>query len=634
MGQTTSSHKETDYVQEDHLKLELHFLFQLRLTQLLGPDELAILSERLLKYDTDGKGFISTGCLERLCLLGLSRDEFAQEDFSSNRSSFYEVFQSIHDSFVVLSQLPFLNDSMSMLGDRNLDLKGVAMAAAIFSGKLSRIWPQSDVFTLLFVSLAVGLTEMIEKNSQPQMSYSVDVLKALSEHEGDNLDPAILSKRIRWRTFESLNNLDDLDVQSLSLAASELLHLVAFFLLFSSLTPKAHHLMRKELVEKIQQWDLYLQSALPVLRAIDPTINDRNLKSKSVYLEQLRCSEGVGLPALMVRTMLSLIKFGLLLLVSETSENERGLQVVENKSKKVTTAKSLFAETRLTKYSTISTIAMALSTQEVGAEISLENLIELYSGSKSGFSIRSLELKIFKWQAATLLLVSGKRIKQKTMETNRRYQTFDLEYPRYFRSNENRHRDWQASNDTITYAVYLNHPWVNSNKSNFGDESTTIISLQPRLDVFTSRKSLVLGGKLVYFNNLGMGLGFGNEQPINKNTSRKYLPGSVSFTIEANLEFAIFRHLPGSSSSASQFFNTSMNATIASQDYEDRFTITDLEVWGVGLMKELEEQKKQWEWEEKQALARQSVNIRNLGEDRAFLEMAGLVGNHAGGGSM
>lgn len=37
----------------------------------------------------------------------------------------------------------------------------------------------------------------------------------------------------------------------------------------------------------------------------------------------------------------------------------------------------------------------------------------------------------------------------------------------------------------------------------------------------------------------------------------------------------------------------------------------------------------------KQAEARQNVNIRNLGEERAFLEMAGLVGNHgAAGGSM
>lgn len=62
--------------------------------------------------------------------------------------------------------------------------------------------------------------------------------------------------------------------------------------------------------------------------------------------------------------------------------------------------------------------------------------------------------------------------------------------------------------------------------------------------------------------------------------------------------------------------------------------ITDIEVWGVGSNKELDEQRKQWEWEEKQAKARQSVNLRNTGEERAFLEMAGLVGNHGSGGSI
>ena len=111
---------------------------------------------------------------------------------------------------------------------------------------------------------------------------------------------------------------------------------------------------------------------------------------------------------------------------------------------------------------------------------------------------------------------------------------------------------------------------------------------------------------------------------------------SVSLTIEANLEFAVFRHLVNLSSSNDKFFHNSQQSHISHEDYEDRFTISTIEVWGLLVSgKELEEQKKQWEWEEKQAEARQNVNIRNLGEERAFLEMAGLVGNHgAAGGSM
>ncbi|KAM9923335.1 hypothetical protein OXX80_011582 [Metschnikowia pulcherrima] len=131
-----------------------------------------------------------------------------------------------------------------------------------------------------------------------------------------------------------------------------------------------------------------------------------------------------------------------------------------------------------------------------------------------------------------------------------------------------------------------------------------------------------------------MGIGFGNEQPVNKNNTRRHLPGSVSLTIEANLEFGIFRHIVNAGANTPRFFETSSQDTVRDQDYEDRFMITDLEVWGVGSTKELDEQRKQWEWEEKQAQARQGVNLRNLGEERAFLEMAGLVGNQGSGGSV
>ena len=116
-------------------------------------------------------------------------------------------------------------------------------------------------------------------------------------------------------------------------------------------------------------------------------------------------------------------------------------------------------------------------------------------------------------------------------------------YPLYFRSLESPKKDWQDDNDKMTYAVIINLPWKNSNKNNFGDEDTVILNLLPRFDFYKSVHNPVLNGKLIYFNNLGMGLGFGDSQPINKNTVKKFLPGDISLTIEANLEFAIFRHI-------------------------------------------------------------------------------------------
>jgi hypothetical protein len=100
------------------------------------------------------------------------------------------------------------------------------------------------------------------------------------------------------------------------------------------------------------------------------------------------------------------------------------------------------------------------------------------------------------------------------------------------------------------------------------------------------------------------------------------------------LEYAVFRHISSQAGSGTTSFSTGVQPEISGHDYEDRFLITDLEVWGVGSSKELEEQKKQWDWEKKQAEARQSVNLRSMGEDKALLEMVGLVGNHGSGGSV
>lgn len=239
------------------------------------------------------------------------------------------------------------------------------------------------------------------------------------------------------------------------------------------------------------------------------------------------------------------------------------------------------------------------------------NVIPLYNGSQSGFSVRSLETKIFKWQAPTILLVSGRRVRR----TNKRYDEFDEEFPRYFRGSESEKPD-----ETITYAVFVNSPWQHSNKKNFGDAYTAIACLSPFFETFKAKAP-----ESVYFNNVGMGLGFGNDQPINKSAFRRYQPGSVSLTIEQNLEFAVFRHVDGGLHTP-DYFQKSLRG-----NYEDRFVIKGLEVWGVGSDEQLRDQKSQWKWEEEQANARQSVNVRGMGEERAFLEMAGLVGNYAGG---
>lgn len=280
-----------------------------------------------------------------------------------------------------------------------------------------------------------------------------------------------------------------------------------------------------------------------------------------------------------------------------------------------------FAELRLLTLPLLMYLSFTLN-RLTSVSLSLDNMFKLY-GADAGFSIRSLELRIFKWQAPTVVLIKGKRVKKITP----RYTKFTDEYPRFFPLDDPQAHlaDFQSPGDRLTYAAVVHEPWKHSNKQNFGDKLNLLVEMLPRFDVFPGSAA-----EAIYFNNVGMGLGFGAHQPVNKHGVRRFNPGDVSLVVEANLEYAVFRHLT-TPTTAGLFFSQS---EVVDVDYEDRMVITDIEVWGVGSTATLDEQRKQWEWEEKMAEQRKNVNVRSMGEERAFLEMAGIIQPASGGGSV
>lgn len=637
MGLITSSQATDLALQTKQFpKAEIKRLFRLRAGLLLSPNELASLSGRVKNITEEG---ISVKDLKILLTWGTNAIVPDLCDSHKSLSSLLGALQTLYKSFVVLNQLPFLHDALGNVPKFNLSFKDLLIPIVFHSGRISKMWPSYDYPTVFFASLAMSLMKVVEKDATSAESYPVELVDSRINPNEDSL---IECENIKWSSLEALKTLDGIVLDTLCVSSLEFLEIVTLLLVVESITLLSQDKMAQELSARLQHdWNQFETSAMSVIKFLDPETSEFNIQTRTFKFCHLKNDISSGFSDFLFRAMKKLVKHGLFMSVSNQTTRDSddvikyGEQAndTQNKQKDLKIKRHVFYESRLLNISTVGLISIALSKIEVG--IAAENLVELYNGSKSGFSIRSLELKIFKWQAATVFLVSGKRVRQKTMETNRRYQAFDSMFPRYFRPTEKRLRAWQSDQDLVTYAVYVNHPWVHSNKKNFGNSSITIISILPRFDVFTSKKGAALGNELIYFNNLGMGLGFGNLQPINKNNSQRYLPGSVSLTVDSNLEFAVFRHLPSARADTSnQYFNTSFNNEVSSLDFEDRFVITDLEVWGVGSVKELEEQRKQWEWEEKEALARQSINIRSMGEERAFLEMAGLVGNHAGGGSI
>ena len=72
-------------------------------------------------------------------------------------------------------------------------------------------------------------------------------------------------------------------------------------------------------------------------------------------------------------------------------------------------------------------------------------------------------------------------------------------------------------------------------------------------------------------------------------------------------------------------------------DWQDRFDIDAIEVWGVGDASVAEEQRKAWLWEAREAESRKAANLGqgNIDADRELLKMAGLIKDEGrSGGSM
>ncbi|KAK9474457.1 TLD-domain-containing protein [Dipodascopsis tothii] len=246
-------------------------------------------------------------------------------------------------------------------------------------------------------------------------------------------------------------------------------------------------------------------------------------------------------------------------------------------------------------------------------------LRKLYVGSEAGFSMGSLELKVFKWNAPTIVLISGYILPAEPRGARERAFS-EMLPPSRFRSSLSQVR---GTGKHVIYGAVLNAPWKLSNRECFGDNATALFQLEPVHDVFRAAR---YNNHYAYFSRL-LGVGFGSTPPKQNTHTNNGLPqyafGDVSLTIEHALEFGIFRHIGSETFRASQVREHA--------EFEDRFEITELEVWGCGADEQVREQAALWAWEEREANLRKGVNLpKDIEESRALLEMAGLVG---GGGS-
>jgi hypothetical protein len=250
----------------------------------------------------------------------------------------------------------------------------------------------------------------------------------------------------------------------------------------------------------------------------------------------------------------------------------------------------------------------------------------LYSGNDAGFSMGSFEKAVINWRAPTILLVSGTLIPS-TPSNPREKALLDSLSQRRLQGSVS-----PDSNHTITYGAYIPVQWKQTYKAPFGDNNTMLFQLAPTHDVF---RASPLASEYAYFNRSPTrppGVGFGSAVSSSALHSSTLALGPVSLHLDDSLEYAVFTHL---SEGGGSFYPSPLPGR-KGQDWQDRFEIEALEVWGLGGDDVAETQRKEWEFEHREAEARRRINLGtgDIEADRQLLEMAGLVGGGRSGGSM
>ncbi len=255
----------------------------------------------------------------------------------------------------------------------------------------------------------------------------------------------------------------------------------------------------------------------------------------------------------------------------------------------------------------------------------------LYSGDNDGFSMGSFETKVFNWRAPTILLVRGARILEEPGHKSASSESAFLATlpPKRFPNGS------ADETDSVTFGLYVSQPWRHTHRECFGGDDAILFQLDPIHDVFRASS---LNKDYVSFtkpapSTAHAGIAFGCPPPQPSQAYRKsgIIPlGPVSLVLDSSFEFGCFTHDYTSGGGAFQ------NSVTRKFNFQDRFEVESLEVWGCGGDEEAKVQAERWAWEAREAEARRRINLGtgDIEADRALLEMAGLIGANRSGGSM
>ena len=240
----------------------------------------------------------------------------------------------------------------------------------------------------------------------------------------------------------------------------------------------------------------------------------------------------------------------------------------------------------------------------------------LYLGGDAGFSIGSLEQKVLNWRAPSILLVAGTRLSPSPQSSSERAFAEKLP-PKRFQDGA----PGNSTNGRVVFGAYLDAPWKQTYKEAIGGSDSLLFQLQPIHEVYHAS---TLSRDYATFTKSGVG--FGNPparpKPVSGLSSHTML-GPISLMLDESLEFGVFTH---DSTGGGSFYPSQTRKS----DWQDRFEIESLEVWGCGGDEEAEKQRAAWAFEEREAEARRTLKMgKDRDADRAWL--IGGIGWDSGG---
>lgn len=500
-------------------------------------------------------------------------------------AEFKSVEKLLTNSAKFLANFPFMDTKPREEGYSFNDLLKIIV---FYSGRYTQVFKEFDPLKLLFVSLLkeCDVVKEVQFSEEPNLEFNGD-----------------------WKSFEPVKQFYATDVSSLKFPRDQFIDFLTFMLVLYGFDPAkgtvAKHIKTVVSQDKTNTKTLFAdcrKSAQCIARACAGDID----------LVQFRHAFDKVCPHLL-KPVGQL--FDLLLYTTAHSEKEDAVPVAPLKP----LGSNSVYPTKLMNHATVA--QMASFCPFLG---NVENLKTLYMGQKDGFAQRSFESGTFGWRAPSVLLVSGLRLNTDN-QSLKRANTFDEKYPRL--------KGAVVPDDgenEVRFGFYLDVPWRSSSKETFGSAKCFIFQLAPTQDIFVGETNP--SNHAYFLKHDPGGLAFGS--PIPKAIGRftgvqsPQVVGAVSLTLDDSLEFGKFHH-----SGKGGSYAPSINKPGELMD--ERFKVRNVEVWGIGNDTDLEHQRKRIEWEEREASYRRHINTENLQEDRAFLEMAGVIGGAGrSGGSM